>query len=98
MLFFKSYIYPQVCDFVVKGVVERYNLNQVTFKRIYDISSLVLSIVLALALFGGFVGIGWGTVVIALVTGLLMGVFAKWYDKHVETVALFPKLEKMFEF
>ena len=97
MLFFKSYIYPQVCDFVVKGIVERYNLNQVTFKRIYDISSLVLSIVLALALFGGFVGIGWGTVVIALVTGPLMGVFAKWYDKHVETVALFPKLEKMFE-
>ena len=97
MLFFKSYIYPQVCDFVVKGIVEKYNLNQVKFKRIYDISTLLVAIILALALFGGFVGIGWGTVVIALVTSPLIGVFGKWYDKHVETVALFPKLEKLFE-
>lgn len=98
MLFFKSYIYPQVCDFFVKGLVERYNFNQVKFKCIYDMSYLVVSVVLSLALFGGFVGIDWGTVVIALVTSPLIGVFSKWYDRHVETVPLFPKFEKMFEF
>ena len=97
MLFFKSYIYPQVCDFVVKGIVEKYKLDQVKFKRIYDMSTLLVAIVLAQALFGGFVGIGWGTIVIALITSPLIGVFGKWYDKHVETVALFPKLEKIFE-
>lgn len=98
MLFFKSYIYPQVCDFFVMGLVERYNLDQVKFKRIYDISYLVVSIILSLALFGAFVGIEWGTVVIAVVTSPLIGVFAKWYDKHIETVPLFPKFEKMFKF
>ncbi len=98
MLFFKSYIYPQVCDFFVMGLVERYNLDQVKFKRIYDISYLVVSIILSLALFGAFVGIEWGTVIIALVTGPIIGVFSKWYDKHIETVALFPRFEKMFKF
>lgn len=61
MLFLKSYIYPQVCDFFVKGLVERYNLNQVKFKYIYDMSHLVVSVVLSLVFFGCFVGIGWGT-------------------------------------
>ncbi len=98
MLFLKSYIYPQVCDFFVKGLVEKYKLNQVRFKFIYDMSYLVVSIVLSLAFFGEFVGIGWGTVVIAAVTSPLIGVFAKWYDKHIETVPLFPKFEKLFEF
>lgn len=98
MLFLKSYIYPQVCDFIVKGLVEKYNLNQVKFKCIYDMSHLAVSVVLSLAFFGSFVGIGWGTVIIAFVTSPLIGVFAKWYESHVETVALFPKFEKMFEF
>jgi len=98
MLFFKSYIYPQVCDMFVKGIVERYNLNQVKFKRIYDLSCLVVAIILSLVLFKGFVGIKWGTVVIALITGVIMGVFSKWYDKYFETVPLFPRFEKMFEF
>lgn len=98
MLFFKSYIYPQVCDFFVTGIVSKYKFNQVKFKRIYDLSYLVVSIVLSLSLFGAFVGIEWGTVVIALITGPIIGVFSKWYDKHFETVALFPKFEKLFEF
>lgn len=98
MLFFKSYIYPQVCDFFVTGLVTKYNFNQVKFKRIYDLGYLVVSIVLSLLLFGTLVGIEWGTVVIAFVTGPLIGVFAKWYDKHLETVPLFPKFEKLFKF
>lgn len=98
MLFFKSYIYPQVCDLFVKGIVHRYNLNQIRFKRIYDISCLALAIVLSLVLFKGFVGIGWGTVIIALTTGVIMGYFLKIYDKFFETVPLFPKLEKLFDF
>ena len=97
MLFLRSYIYPQVCDLFVKGVAQKYNFNQVKFKRVYDAVCLVVSVALSLVLLGSFVGVGWGTVVIALATGPLIGVFGKWYDKHVETVALFPKLEKMFE-
>ena len=97
MLFLRSYIYPQVCDLFVKGVAQKYKVNQVKFKRIYDAICLVVSVALSLVLLGSFVGVGWGTVVIALATGPLIGVFGKWYDKHVETVPLFPKLEKLFE-
>lgn len=98
MLFLKSYIYPQVCDLFVKGIAQRYNLNQVKIKRIYDISYLMLSFALALILFKGFVGIKWGTVVIALATGVIMGCFGKIYDKFFETVPLFPRFEKLFNF
>lgn len=98
MLFFKSYIYPQVCDFFVKGLVERYNLNQTKCKRIYDISCLVISITLALVLFGDFVGIKWGTIVVALFTSVLIDRFSKAYDRFFETVPLFSKFENKFKF
>lgn len=98
MLFFKSYIYPQVCDLFVKGIVWRYNLNQIKFKRVYDFCCLALSVVLSLMLFKGFVGIKWGTAVIALATGVIMGYFSKIYDKFIETVPLLPKFEKLFNF
>ena len=98
MLFFKSYIYPQVCDFFIKGIVAKYKLNQVTVKRIYDFCCLMIAIALSLVLFGGFVGIEWGTVVIALTTGILIGVFSKLYDRFFETVPLCKKFEKLFIF
>lgn len=98
MLFFKSYIYPQVCDLFVKGIAQRYKLNKVKFKWIYDFSYLAISILLSLILFKSFVGIKWGTVVIALTTGVIMGCFSMIYDRFIETVPLFPKFEKMFNF
>lgn len=98
MLFFKSYIYPQVCDLFVKGIAQRYKLNKVKFKLIYDFSYLAISILLSLILFKSFVGIKWGTVVIALTTGVILGCFSMIYDRFIETVPLFPKFEKMFNF
>lgn len=98
MLFFKTYIYPQVCDLFVKGIVEKYNLNQIRCKRIFDLSCLLLSLALTLALFRDFVGIKWGTVIITLINGTLIGFFAKLYDKYFETVPLFPKFAERFKF
>lgn len=97
MLFFKSYIHPQVCDLFVKGIVEKYNLNQTKFKRIFDIACLATATVLAFVFFKKFVGIGWGTVVIAVVNSFLIGFFSKLYDKYVETVVLFSKLERLLK-
>ena len=96
MLFFKSYLYPQVCDLFVKGIAQRYGINQAKFKRIYDLCCLVISIALSLTFFKSFVAVKWGTVVIALATGLLIGIFSKIYDKFFETVPCFPKFEKLF--
>ena len=97
MLFFKSYIYPQVVDLFVKGIAQKYNLNQVKFKKIFDISCLTVALILTLVLFKGFVGIKWGTIVITFVNGIAISTFAKIYDKHVATVTLFPKFEKIFK-
>lgn len=98
MLFFKTYIYPQVCDLFVKGIVEKYGLDQTRCKRVFDMCCLVLSLVLTLILFKGFVGIKWGTVIITLVNGALIGFFAKVYDKFFETVPLFPRIAQKFKF
>ncbi len=98
MLFFKTYIYPQVCDLFVKGIVEKYNLNQTKCKRIFDMCCLILSLILTLILFKGFVGIKWGTVIITLINGAIIGFFSKIYEKHFETIELFPKLAQKFKF
>lgn len=97
MFFFKSYIYPQVCDFFIKGIAQRYNLNQIKIKWIHDISYLILSILLAFVLFHSLVGVNWGTIVVALFTGVFIGLFTKIYDRFFETVPLFPKFAKIFE-
>ena len=96
MLFFKSYIYPQVCDFFVKGLAERYNLNKIKVKRAYDGVCLLISIALTCTLFGGFVGIKWGTIVIAILTSVIIDLFNKIYDKFFITVVMITKFEKLF--
>ncbi len=98
MLFFKSYIYPQVCDFFVKGLAQRYSLNSIKVKRIYDIFSLAIAATLTLLLFGGFEGIKWGTVIVALFTSVLVDFFSKIYDRFFETTHLFPNFENKFRF
>ena len=97
-LFFKTYIYPQVCDIFVKGISGKYQLDQTKCKRVFDLCCLIVSIVLTLGLFGKFVGIKWGTIVVTLVNSTLIGVCSKWYDKHIQTVELFPHFAKNFEF
>ncbi len=98
MLFFKTYIYPQVCDIFVKGICEKYGFNQTKCKRIYDACSLSVSVALTLILFGAFVGIGWGTFVVTFINGILIGAFSKWYDKHIETTEIFPRFARLFKF
>ncbi len=98
MLFFKSYIYPQVCDLFVKGIVEKYGFDQTKCKRIFDLGCLTLSLILTLVLFKDFVGIKLGTIIITIVNSALIGFFSKTYDKHFETVALFPKFARKFKF
>lgn len=98
MLFFKTYIYPQVCDLFVKGIVTKYGLDQTKCKRIFDLCCLALSLILTLILFKDFIGIKWGTVIITLVNGVLIGFFANIYDKYFETVPLLPTFAEKFKF
>ena len=80
-MFFRTYFYPQVYDFFVKGVSEKYSLDRKKFKTVNDIVYLVISVVMSLAMFGGFVGVGVGTLIMAVFNGTLIDFFGKMLDK-----------------
>lgn len=96
-LSFKAYIYPQVYDFFVRDVVYKYRLKAGVFKTIFDLTFLIIGIVLTLCFFGKFVGIKWGTIIIALVNGSVITFFSSLFDRYFTPVAIFPKLEKLFK-
>lgn len=96
-MIFRVYLYPQVYDFFVKGLSERYHLNRTRFKQGFDVSCLLVSCVMTLLLFRKFVGVGFGTLIMTACNGFLIGFFDKWLEKHVAVAPLFPKLAKHFD-
>ncbi len=96
-LSFKTYIYPQVYDFFVKEVPKRLKIKFSLFKTIFDISMLLVGTILTLILFKGFVGISWGTLIMAVVNGSIIGFFSKTYDKYFISKPLLPKFARLFE-
>lgn len=96
-LCFNSYIHPQVYDFFVKAVSDRFSIPRDRFKIGFDMAFLLLAIALSLLFFRGFRGVGVGTVVTAACNGLLVGFFSRLIDRHCVVTALWPKLEKRFE-
>ena len=96
-LFFRVYLYPQVYDFFVKGITEHFKINQTKFKTGFDMSCLAVSIIMTLVFFKSFVGIGVGTIILAVVNGSLIGACGKIIDKFFEIKPLFPKFAKKFE-
>lgn len=96
-LCFKTYLYPQVNDFVVKGLSTRFNLDRNKFKRIYDFMCLSISVLLSLILFKNIKGIGIGTVVLTLINGVLIGFFDKILSKLFEFKPMFKNFAKGFD-
>ena len=94
---FKAYIYPQVYDLFVRDVVYKYKLKAGLFKTIFDLSCLAVGITLTLIFFGKFVGIKWGTIVIAVLNGTIINFFSGLYDRIFITRPLLPKFEKLFK-
>lgn len=96
-LFFRTYIYPQVYDFFVKCVSEKYGIDRTEFKTAFDGSMLIISCVLSLVLFHGFVGIGVGTIIMTVLNGTIIGLFGRLIDKFVITKPAVKRLAKIFE-
>ncbi len=96
-LFFKTYLYPQVYDFFVKGVSGKYNIKLSKFKTCFDLTCLAVSVIMTFAFFGKITGIGWGTLVMSLINGSLIGMFDKLYDRIFEFKPIIKKLAKLFE-
>ncbi len=96
-LFYRTYLYPQVYDFFVKGISAHFHLNLTRFNQCFDASCLLVSCVLTLVLFRKFVGIGVGTLVITLCNGFLIGKFSDLFDKVLVAEPLFPRFAAHFD-
>lgn len=96
-LFFKTYLYPQVYDFFVKGVSSKYGFNITKFKRIFDACCLTAAAAMTLLIFRGFRGIGVGTLVMTAFNGVIIGWFSKLFDKCLNIVPALPSVAKKFE-
>ena len=94
---FHAYVSPAGHELFVKEVSSHFGKDIHKIKTGYDVSFLILSVVLNLLLFRGFVGIGIGTLITALANGPLIAVFARFLEKRFEFKAVFPKLEEYFE-
>lgn len=96
-LYFKTYFYPQVYEFFVKGISRHFKIALPKFKIGFDMTCLVIAAVLSFTLFHGFVGIGAGTVVLAFGNGPLIGFYGRWMDRHLDTWERWKKLSGKFE-
>ena len=96
-MFFKTYIPPQVIDFFVKGVSDRYRLPLGRFKTGCDMALLVIALIMTLAFFRSVRGIGAGTLVMTAVNGTLIALFSKLLDRCFEFPTLWPKGEEMLK-
>ena len=96
-LFFKTYLYPQVYDFFVKSVSLKYGLKVSVFKTAVDLTLLLISTVMTLCFFKSFVGLNWGTLVMATLNGTIIGFFSKLLDRFFEFKPVFNKFSSYFE-
>lgn len=95
-MFLHTYLAPCSYDYFVRTVVQEKNLDLRKFKLGNDAVYLVVSVVLSLALFHGFVGVTWGTLVIVLCNGHLITAISNRMDRDIEFFDRFPKLAKYF--
>ena len=84
LLYFRNKYYPQVYEFFVKGISEKYQIELPRFKLRFDL--FVLTLVLSFCLFHGLKGVGAGTVIMACLNGPLIGVYGRWFDRHFEVM------------
>jgi len=96
-MLFRTYIYPQVYDFFVKAVSQVKNIDRIKFKKAFDFACFSLAIAMTFVFFGRLVGIGWGTVVMTVFNGVLIGKAGDVIDRYFEIKALFPTIEEKFK-
>ena len=97
-LVFHTYISPEVYELFVKEVSAHFHRNINHFKTGFDLTCLVLSIILSFVFFGfgNFVGVGVGTVICAFLNGFMIGRFSALFEKHFDFKDRLP-LRRYFE-
>lgn len=108
--FFRTYMPLQVYELFVAEIADRFHFNINKTKWIFDLSLLVISIVLAVTLFGdvksfdwstigysAFHSIGLGTLVTTAINSPIIGFMGKIIDKVFDPSPRFGKLEKVLK-
>lgn len=106
--FFRTYMPLQVHELFVAELSDRYSLKINRVKLVFDLTFLVLSVVLALTIFRdantfdwkniastSYHSLGLGTIVTTLINAPIIAVIGKGLDKVFDYTPLFPKLEKL---
>ncbi len=96
-LFFKTYLYPQVYDFFVKGISNKFSVSRTKFKTGFDASCLIIASIMTFLFFGKFVGVGIGTIIMTCFNGLIIGIFGKLLDKIFVFEPIYKEFSKKFE-
>lgn len=91
-LLFQAYFMPEVYELLVKVLAEERKAPVSRVKTIYDCISCAVSVVLSFCFFGlwQFRGVNWGTVVCALVNGILIGGITKLLERRFVFVDALP--------
>lgn len=85
-LLFHTYIAPEAYELFVKEISEVYKKDINKTKMVYDITSLIISVIMSFVFFGlwHFEGISYGTVICSLLNGVLIGSFSKIFERRFE--------------
>lgn len=97
MLFYKTYLCPQVYDFFVKGISYHFGKDRTRFKIAFDFSCLAVSCALTLIFFRKFVGVGVGTLILTALNGFIIGRFDRMFDRFFIMKPLFPRFAARFD-
>lgn len=97
-MLFNTYIAPEAYELVVKEVSSKFKKDISKTKIVYDCCSCAIAIVMSFIFFGfgHFEGVKYGTVICALVNGILIG----WFSKLLNRIFEFKdglKFRKYFE-
>ena len=98
-LMLRTYLPQEVHELAVKEISEKFSKSVNKIKWIYDISFLVIAIILMICLFGkfSFEMIGVGTVAMAVLNTPLITMWGKLLDKFFSFTPILPKFYDYFE-
>ena len=85
-LLFHTYLPPEAYELFVKLVSAKFGIEIHRFKTGYDITSMLIGVILSFCFFGFgvFVGVRLGTLVCALLNGFMIGRFSALLEKHFD--------------
>lgn len=108
--FFRTYMPLQVYELFVAELADRFCIPIIKVKRVFDITLLVLSALLAMVLFwdmadfdwstigyASFHSIGLGTIVTTVINSPIIALMGKLVDRFFGTKPAFPRMEQILK-